>query len=343
MKPIRIGFIGVGYIAINAHLPGLAPLVEAGQAELRAFCDVDEKNLAEQAATYGVSATYTDYYQMFEKEDLDAVYVCIPPTLHTDQITIAAEKGIAVLVEKPQTLDIGQAVRFDEAIRKGGIVSQVGFQSRYCPSAEKVVDLLQSRTPRHALVQALSSGKPVRYWTSRYELCGGSFVENTIHMVDLLRYFLGDIETVSAFYVARAPDEGPEPMNMPHVYNVNYLFVGGTTANFTLSRVLTNTPTSRRSVQIISDDSLIEWSADRVVENDEVMWKDEVGCHPSFAQTRAFIEAVKAGDPGLVKSSYANALNSLAAVLGANASAERGGQCLALDDLIAGRVVGPPV
>lgn len=338
MKPVRIGFIGVGYIAVRSHLPGLAPLIEAGQAELCAFCDVDEKNLAEQAATYGVRATYTDHHEMFGREELDALYVCIPPTLHTDQITIAADKGIAVLVEKPQTLDLARAVCFDEAIRKAGIVSQIGFQSRYYPSSEKVVDRLRTRTPRHAMVQSLSSGKSVRYWTSRYELCGGTFVENTIHMVDLLRYFLGDIEAVSAFYVERKPDEGPEPINMPYVYNVNYRFAGGTTANCTLSRVLTNTNASRRDVLIISDDSLIEWSAYRVVENGETIWEDETRAHPSFAQTRAFIDAVQAGDPGRVKSSYAAALNSLAAVLGANASAERGGQLLALDDLIAGRV-----
>lgn len=338
MKPVRVGFIGVGYIAVRAHLPALTPLIESGQVALCAFCDVDEKNLAEQAATFGVGNTYTDYYQMFEREELDALYVCIPPTLHSDQISIAADKGVAVLVEKPQTLDLAQAVRFDEEIRKAGVVSQVGFQSRYYPSSEKVVELLRTRTPRHALVQALNSGKPVRYWTSRYELCGGTFVENTIHMVDLLRYFLGDIEAVSAFYVDRKPGEGPEPINMPHVYNVNYRFVGGTTANFSLSRVLTNTDTTRRAVQIISDDSLIEWSGDRLVENDKTIWEDEVRAHPSFAQTSAFIGAVQAGDPGRVKSSYATALNSLAAVLGANASAERGGQLLALDDLIAGRV-----
>jgi predicted dehydrogenase len=187
-------------------------------------------------------------------------------------------------------------------------------------------------------VQLLYSGKPVRYWTSRYELCGGSFVENTVHMVDLLRYFLGDIAAVSAFYVARRPGEGPEPMNMPHVYNVNYRFAAGPTANCTTSRVLTNTSASRREVLIVSDDSLIEWSGHKVVENGETLFEDAERTNPFAAQARAFVAAVRAGDPGGVKSSYADALNSLAAVLGANASAECGGQLLSLDDLVAGKV-----
>ncbi len=41
MKPVRLGFIGLGLIPTSAHLPGLAPLVESGDAVLQAFCDVD--------------------------------------------------------------------------------------------------------------------------------------------------------------------------------------------------------------------------------------------------------------------------------------------------------------
>lgn len=338
MRPVRIGFIGVGYISIHSHLPGLAPLVEDGQVEMTAFCDVDEKNLAEQAATFGARATYADYREMLDREELDALYICLPPTLHTDQISIAADKGIALFVEKPQTLDLAQAVQFNEEIQKAGVVSQVGFMSRYYPSAEKVAELLAERTPRHAFTQLLYTGEPVRYWTSRYELCGGSFVENSIHMVDLLSYLLGNIEAVSAFYVESKPDEGIEPMNMPHVYNVNYRFAAGPVANCTTSRVLTNVDVSRREVVIVSDDSLIEWSAHRVVENGEVIWEDEARSNAFFIQARAFVDAVQAGDSGRMRSPYGAALNSLGAALGANASAERGGQLLAVDDLIAGKV-----
>ncbi|MSS71921.1 MAG: Gfo/Idh/MocA family oxidoreductase [Candidatus Latescibacteria bacterium] len=342
MKPVRLGFIGLGHISTHAHLPGLAPLVEAGEVVLQAFCDVSEENVKKQAEVFKPGAVYTHPHAMLEQEDLDAVYVCIPPTLHTDEILIAAGKGMAVFVEKPQSLDMAQAVRFDAAIRKAGVVSQVGFMSRYYPSAEKAHDLLKERTARHAQVQLFYSGKPVRYWTSRYELCGGSFVENTIHTVDLLRYFLGDITHVSAFYVARKPGEGPEPMNLPHVYNVNYRFAGGATANCTTSRVLTNVKASRREVLVVSDDSLIEWSGQRVVENGEPVYDVAERVNPFALQARAFVEAVRAGDPGRMRSSYENGMNSLASVLGANASAERGGQVVALEDFIAGKVSWTP-
>ncbi len=225
------------------------------------------------------------------------------------------------------------------AIDTAGVVSQVGFMSRYYPSSEKVVELLEKRQPRHAQILKFYSGKHIRYWTSRYELCGGSFVENTIHTVDLLRYFLGDIDKVSAFYFERGSDDGPEPINMPYVYGVNYRFASGVVGNATTSRVLTNVKASRGEVLIISDDSLIEWSTDEVVENGESVWKAADGARRSaFAyQAKAFIYAVRAEDPTLVRSPYGPSLNSLAAVLGANASAEDGGNVIDLQDFASAR------
>ncbi|MBT4101418.1 MAG: Gfo/Idh/MocA family oxidoreductase [Gemmatimonadetes bacterium] len=344
MSSTRVGFIGLGHISIHAHLPGLRPLVESGDVELSAFCDISEEALAEQAAAFGAKTTYTDHRQMFEQEDLDAVYINLPPTLHTDQVTLAAEKGIHTFVEKPVSLDMAQAASFSQQIEKAGVVSQVGFMSRYYPSAEHVVELLRERTPRHVQISLFYSGKPVRWWTSRYEECGGSFVENTIHMVDLIRYFLGDIADVSAFYMWREPGEGPEMMNMPHVYDVNYRFASGVVGNATTSRVLTDANgAGRREVLIVCDDALIEWSTNKVTVNGETTFEADAKGREAFAlQAAAFIEAVKAEDPSRMRSPYGSSLNSLAAVLGANASAERDGQRLALADVEASEVAWNP-
>ncbi len=342
MDEVRLGFIGLGHIAANAHLPALAGLIESGEVVLEAFCDLDEETLKERAAAYGVKATYTDYAMMLDREELDAVYVCLPPTLHTDEVPTAAAKGLHVFVEKPPSLDMAQAVQHGRAIEAAGVVSQVGYQSRYSASAEYTRQLLARRTLRHAAVQRFYSGASRRYWTSRFELCGGSFVENSIHTVDLLRYFLGDIERVSAFYSYRKPGEGPEPINFPHVYDVNYRFASGLVASVTTSRVLTNVKVSRMELIVVSDDSLLEWSARRVVENGETVWTDDEGENPSVLQARSFVAAVRNSDPSMVRSPYVSSLNSLAAVLGANISAERDGEAIALDDVVAGTVHWDP-
>ena len=336
MKPVRVGCIGLGWITQQAHLPALAALAEEGQVVFQAFCDKSEETLREQAAAYQPRSTYTDHHLMFAEQQLDAVYLCIPPTAHTDEVLIAADQGVALFVEKPQTLDLAQVAEFNAAIAKAGIVSQVGFVYRYEPASAPTLELVQKRTPRHAQIQNFYSGQPIRYWTSRYELCGGSFVENTIHSVDLLRYLLGDIEAVSAFYVESRPEERIEPMNLPHVYNVNYRFKGRLTANASVSRVMNHVEYARREILVISDDSIIEWNPQQVRENGEVVWEANQAPQSRgafFAQARAFIAAVQAGDPAMPRSPYVPSLNSLAAVLGANASAESGGELVLLDDL----------
>ena len=341
---VRLGFIGTGYIVNTSHLPALAPLVESGEVVLQAFCDVNEEMANERAAEYGVRAVYTEFEEMLDTEELDAVYVCLPPTLHTNQVPMVVERGRHVFVEKPPSLDMAQAVAHGRAIEEAGVVSQIGYQSRYYPSAEFTKQRLQELTPRNAHVMRFYSGASVRYWTSRMELCGGSFAENTIHMVDLLRYFLGDIDRISAFYVYRQPGEGPEPINNPHAYTANFRFESGVIANATTSRVLTNVTASRMEVTVVSDDSLLSWSPEKVLENGDTVWDADSDCDaaqgevlkPSALQARGFVEAVRAADPLAVRSPYVASHNTLAAVLGANISAERDGESIALQDVVDG-------
>ena len=338
MRAVRLGFTGLGHIPVHAHLPALAPLVESGEVVLQAFCDINVNTAKEKAAAFGAKSAYGSHEEMLDNEELDAIYICLPPTCHKDEITASVEKGIHVFIEKPVSLDIGQAVTVSRAIDKAGVVSQVGFMSRYYSSAETVKELLAFRQPRHAQILKFYSGKHIRYWTSRYELCGGSFVENTIHYVDLLRYFLGDITKVSAFYFERQPGEGPEPINLPHVYGVNYRFASGVVGNATTSRVLTNVAASRSEVLIISDDSLIEWSTDEVIENNQSIWRaeDRAKQNAFQLQAKAFVQAVRMENPQMPRSSYSQSLNSLAATLGANASAKADGEVIDLQHFVSG-------
>jgi len=335
MPPLRLGIIGVGFIARTAHLPALRPLVEAGEATVAALCDKDRESAARVADEFLGANTYDDHHAMVDQEELDALFVLIPPTFHTDEELLAAEKGIPILVEKPQTLDLAQAVRFEAAIRESGIISTVGFMSRYAPAAERMRERVAELTPRHANLQLFYSGKPIRHWTNRTELCGGSFVENSIHMVDLLRYLLDDdYEQVSAFYFERPPDPDPKAINLPYVYNVNYRFRSGIVANVTTSRVLTDTTARRWELVVVCDDTLLEYSGGRIIENGEVLWETDEDIDPFAVQVQKFLAAVRVGDPKIVKNSYSSALNSLAAVLGANASAERDGEALSIPDLL---------
>ena len=88
MKKLRIGVIGCGRISVM-HFESVLQLEEA---ELIACCDIKPERAEESAQRYSIKA-YTDYNEMLEKEDLDAVHICLPHYLHTKVACAAFRKG----------------------------------------------------------------------------------------------------------------------------------------------------------------------------------------------------------------------------------------------------------
>ena len=60
MTPVKVGFIGIGHIAIHSHLPPLGEMAKEGEVVLQAFCDVNEQSAKEQAEIYGVESVYSN-------------------------------------------------------------------------------------------------------------------------------------------------------------------------------------------------------------------------------------------------------------------------------------------
>ena len=92
----RIGFIGVGGIA-QEHLKNLRQIEGA---RVVAVCDVNPEPAERVAGEWG-ARPYADFRTMLDDEQLDALYVCVPPFAHQGQELLAVERGIPFLVEKP--------------------------------------------------------------------------------------------------------------------------------------------------------------------------------------------------------------------------------------------------
>lgn len=97
MDTFRIAIIGMGNAGPNRHLPALDAHPEA---EAVAFCDLDESRLQDAAEGRNVE-TYTDYHNLLDEMDLDAVHLCTPPQTHLDIATDVMKAGVPVLIEKP--------------------------------------------------------------------------------------------------------------------------------------------------------------------------------------------------------------------------------------------------
>ncbi|MGQ9524050.1 MAG: Gfo/Idh/MocA family protein [Armatimonadota bacterium] len=197
MARLRIGILGCGGIA-NAHARTLLNL--SHRAELAAFCDVVQERAEQFSRQYtdGKGLVFTSHHDMYEKADLDVVWICLPPFAHTDDVEAAASKGIHVFIEKPIALTMEKANSMVEAVRQHGVKSQVGFMSRFGEAVQLVKRMLQDGTagaPGLMVGKYYCNALHAPWWRDKSK-SGGQVVEQIIHTFDLTRFFLGEVESV---------------------------------------------------------------------------------------------------------------------------------------------------
>lgn len=197
MKRLRTAIHGCGDFA-HRHAQNMITLPE--EIELAAFCDHHEENARAFSEKYtnGQASLFTDHREMFEKADLDLVVICLPPFAHTDEVEAAAEHGVHVFIEKPIALSSEHAWRMVEAAEYAGIKTQVGFMFRFGSAIERLKELI---TTGEAGPVGLMSARyfcnslHAPWWRDRSK-SGGQLVEQVIHMVDLMRYLMGEPASV---------------------------------------------------------------------------------------------------------------------------------------------------
>ena len=86
MSKLRVGVIGCGRISVM-HF---GSIINIDGLELVACCDIKPERAEKVAKDLNINA-YTDYVEMFEKENLDAVHICLPHYIHTDVAKVAFE------------------------------------------------------------------------------------------------------------------------------------------------------------------------------------------------------------------------------------------------------------
>jgi UDP-N-acetyl-2-amino-2-deoxyglucuronate dehydrogenase len=197
MKPLRTAILGCGGFA-HRHAQNLITLPE--DIELTAFCDHHDANARafSEKYTQGKGSIFTDHQEMFEKASLDLVVICLPPFAHSDEVELAAQHHVHIFIEKPIALSSEHAWRMVEAAEKARVKTQVGFMFRFGAAIERLKGLITSGEIGPAgLMSAryFCNSLHAAWWRDRAK-SGGQLVEQIIHMVDLMRYLMGDAVSV---------------------------------------------------------------------------------------------------------------------------------------------------
>ena len=141
-KKLRIGVIGTGGIS-GAHIKTYKAQPDV---ELVAGCDLIPGKAEKKFAECEVEGAkfFTDYKEMIDTMNLDAVSVCTYNRTHAECTIYALEHGLHVLLEKPMTVTLDEAVAIRKAEKASGKIVSVGFQPRFDANMQMIKKIVQS-------------------------------------------------------------------------------------------------------------------------------------------------------------------------------------------------------
>lgn len=192
MEKIKVGIAGLGRLG-KIHAANIA--FKIPNAQLTAACSIVPAELEYAKTNLGVTDVYTDYREMIEQADIDAVAIVTTSSEHCWQIEAALDAGKHVFTDKPLGVDVEQCRIAEAAVeRHPDKVFFIGFMRRYDPSyayAKKKIDAGAIGTPYMVKAAGIDPESLVEGSIKFAETSGGIFIDMAVHDIDLMRWFLG--------------------------------------------------------------------------------------------------------------------------------------------------------
>ena len=200
-KKYTFGLIGCGRISRN-HLEAIAA---APDASLQAVCDIDHVALKAAETKYNCQG-YSDYKVMLADPKLEIVNICIPSGLHAQMAVAAMRAGKHVIVEKPMAMSLYEADTMIKAAAENGVKMGVVHKNRF----NKPVMKLRSELEDGKFGRLTHGSATVRWnrdenyyrqasWRGTMANDGGCLMNQSIHIIDLLQWMLGEVREVFAY------------------------------------------------------------------------------------------------------------------------------------------------
>lgn len=315
MQNLRLGLIGAGRMG-KYHALKLSEI----DATLAAVADVDIKSARQLSAPCGANA-YTDYQEMLAQESLDAVFILTPPNVRLHPIQMACESNLPVFCEKPPAFRLDEARQIADIIDASGVINSVGFNYRWYKAVDRVRELLAEKDV--ACVQstfmnsaALNPSQPE--WTFIQENSGGPLLEQAIHSLDIIRYVVGDISTISALGGNPVVPKS-ELFTIEDSHAISLHFASGAVGVHLHSWVVRETVVQLRLFGVDFDltlDLVPPGSVSGVLDGVSVAFNPRTD--DTFAtQIAGFLTAIAQRNPSIIRSSYRDALATLEVTLNA--------------------------
>ncbi|MCR8657316.1 Gfo/Idh/MocA family protein [Paenibacillus endoradicis] len=315
---LQVGIIGTGWFADkHAHL-----LSQQEGVKVTAIAASSQQKADQFASTFNDAKGYSNIEDMLDAGKLDAVYICTPPFAHGHFEQALIERNIPFLVEKPLSSEAELPMQLLQKIEAKQLITSVGYHFRYMDSADKAKQLLADRNIAMSLGYWMG-GAPGGTWWRRQELSGGQFVEQTTHIVDLLRYLVGEVTEVYATYSEGILAKQDSNANVADAGTVTLKLSNGTIATISNTCII---PAGYESgLHVYTDAGKLEIGHGGLKDITTASTTEYHNqSNPYENEAKAFLHAIRTGDVSLIRSNYADAYRTHQVTMAANESASTG-------------------
>ncbi len=277
---IRVGVVGTGAWGRN-HARVYSELPDV---ELVGVCDMRKDAADAIAQKHGTRAFY-DVDELLSLNDLDMISICTPTTTHFEIGIKAVEKGKHILVEKPVTTTVQEAIELNNAAKKEGVKLTVGFIERFNPVVQTIKEVKENG--ELGAFVSMSTRRIGPFWPERvWDI--GVVKDSAIHDVDALRHIAGR-SPKTVFAVGG---------NLKHKYE-DYIYAVLDFGNNVKGTIEANflTPHKLRKISVTAENGVIDgdyMSQELVIETRRWLkhskneWKE-----PLRAELSAFVDAIR--------------------------------------------------
>lgn len=313
MNELKIGIIGCGHIS-GTHIKCLKTI---GDNRIVAVADVNKANAEQRAAEIGGSpSVYDQPLELIEKEELDALFICVPPFAHGEIEKAALAKNLPMMIEKPVGPNFAATKELAELIPDSLPVS-IAYNWRYIPNLERIREMISEKQPILYNAEWKEQMADADWWHKR-AMSGGALVDQASHLLDMGIYLCGPVKKVLSVVTRR---DCPQPGgDIPDMILATWEFANGTHGRILHTCALNQLkhrigfdvmfPKVEAKLERVGDLEIISEGDLETSPGNYNKWLCNIDSYVD--EDRIFLDAVRSGDNSKIRCTFKDAANTVA-------------------------------
>jgi len=194
-KPLGVALVGLGYYSTEllapalqltkyCRLTGIVTGTPSKAVAWKSRYQIPDKNIY----------NYENFNAVANNDEIDVMYIVLPPSMHAEYSIRAAEAGKHVWCEKPMALNVVECQRMIDACRRNKRKLTIGYRMQHEPNTQKVIEFSKTRPYgkiKNVRAEAGYRESRVNHWKLKKEMGGGAMYDMGVYPLNASRYATG--------------------------------------------------------------------------------------------------------------------------------------------------------